>query len=301
MYLAVVIDRYSRKADRLGLDRTLAARMAVTALQQAIAERQPPPGVVHHSDQGIQYACAEFQGVVQAHQMVPSMSRPANPYDNAACESFMKTLKQEEIYCNQYAGFRRPLHASGKSSSTTTTTGCGCTRHWDIERRKSSSGTRLRRDIQSQLPDAAVMKYFTPPAATGRSRLITSPRLRQRTRRSALRNAQQGSGAKAKFALIPGNSPHDRPGKPGVFSIVKENLRTIPSPPLRPLFQIQNDTVRAQYAFSEAWRNLSVRWVVPTIKTKTLGPATEPPPAGSAPDPGQRTRREDHAPSHRPR
>jgi len=83
VYLAVVIDRYSRKVIGWCLDRTLAARIAVTALQQAIAERQPPPGVVIHNDQGIQFACTEFQGTVQAHRMVPSMSRPANPYDKA--------------------------------------------------------------------------------------------------------------------------------------------------------------------------------------------------------------------------
>lgn len=105
VYLAVVIDRYSRKTIGWCLDRTLAARIAVTALQQAIAQRQPPPGVVIHSDQGIQFASSEFIAVVEANQMTPSMSRPANPYDNAACESFMKTLKQEEIYCQQYRDF----------------------------------------------------------------------------------------------------------------------------------------------------------------------------------------------------
>jgi len=105
VFLAVVIDRFSRKTIGWSLDRTLAARVAVTALQQAIDYRQPPPGVVHHSDQGIQYACADYQKVLATSHMIPSMSRPANPYDNAACESFMKTLKQEEIYCNQYRDF----------------------------------------------------------------------------------------------------------------------------------------------------------------------------------------------------
>jgi transposase InsO family protein len=105
VYLAVVIDRFSRKAIGWALDRSLAARVAVVALQQAIARRQPPPGVVHHSDQGVQYASAEYTSVLTASQMMPSMSRPGNPYDNAFCESFMKTLKQEEIYCNQYADF----------------------------------------------------------------------------------------------------------------------------------------------------------------------------------------------------
>jgi putative transposase len=105
VYLAVVIDRFSRKAIGWALDRSLAARVAVAALQQAIARRQPPPGVVHHSDQGVQYASAEYAAVLTASQMMPSMSRPGNPYDNAFCESFMKTLKQEEIYCHQYADF----------------------------------------------------------------------------------------------------------------------------------------------------------------------------------------------------
>jgi putative transposase len=94
VFLAVVIDRYSRKAIGWALDRSLTARVAVAALQQAIGQRQPPPGVVHHSDQGIQYASAEYAAVLQTRQMVASMSRPANPYDNAACESFLKTLKQ---------------------------------------------------------------------------------------------------------------------------------------------------------------------------------------------------------------
>ena len=102
VFLAVVLDRFSRKAIGWALDRSLSARVAVTALQQAITRRLPPPGVVHHSDQGIQYACQDYRDILAANQMVPSMSRPANPYDNGACESFMKTLKQEEIYCNQY-------------------------------------------------------------------------------------------------------------------------------------------------------------------------------------------------------
>jgi len=102
VYLSVIIDRYSRRVVGWALDRTLAARMAVVALQRAIAARQPGPGLVHHSDRGFQYASKEYVDVLQAHKMEPSMSRAANPYDNAACESFMKTLKQEEIYCNQY-------------------------------------------------------------------------------------------------------------------------------------------------------------------------------------------------------
>jgi transposase InsO family protein len=102
VYLAVILDKWSRRVVGWALDRTLAARLAVTALQRAITARQPKPGLVHHSDRGIQYASADYVAILNEHQMTPSMSRPANPYDNATCESFMKTLKQEEIYCREY-------------------------------------------------------------------------------------------------------------------------------------------------------------------------------------------------------
>jgi transposase InsO family protein len=105
VYLAVVLDRFSRKAIGWALDRTLASRLAIEALQKAIARRCPSPGLVHHSDRGVQYASSDYVRLLDAHGIVPSMSRPGNPYDNAACESFMKTLKQEEIYCNEYRDF----------------------------------------------------------------------------------------------------------------------------------------------------------------------------------------------------
>jgi transposase InsO family protein len=102
VYLAVILDGFSRKVVGWALERTLATRLTKTALERAIAARQPAPGLVHHSDRGVQYASDEYVQVLQAHQMIPSMSRPANPYDNASCESFMKTLKREEIYANDY-------------------------------------------------------------------------------------------------------------------------------------------------------------------------------------------------------
>jgi transposase InsO family protein len=102
VYLAVVLDRFSRRAVGWALDRSLGARLAVAALKHAIGRRQPPPGLVHHSDRGVQYASQEYVELMEAQGMVPSMSRPGNPYDNAACESFLKTLKQEEIYCHEY-------------------------------------------------------------------------------------------------------------------------------------------------------------------------------------------------------
>jgi len=84
------------------LDRTLGNRLTLAALEQAIAQRRPRPGLVHHSDRGLQYARSEYVALLEKFGVVPSMSRPANPYDNASCESFMKTLKREEIYANRY-------------------------------------------------------------------------------------------------------------------------------------------------------------------------------------------------------
>lgn len=102
VYLAVLLDAYSRKVVGWALDRTLAAWLPMAALTHALAERHPPPGLVHHSDRGVQYASGEYVTLLRTHHMIPSMSRPANPYDNARCESFMKTLKREEIYANTY-------------------------------------------------------------------------------------------------------------------------------------------------------------------------------------------------------
>jgi putative transposase len=103
VYLAVILDGFSRKVVGWKLDRTLASRLATEPLEQAIAARRPSPGLVHHSDRGVQYASADYVAVLRQHGMVPSMSRPANPYDNASCESFFKTLKREEIYATEYA------------------------------------------------------------------------------------------------------------------------------------------------------------------------------------------------------
>jgi putative transposase len=102
VFLAVILDAFSRMVVGWEPDRTLAARLPIAALKKAIAQRKPPVGVVHHSDRGVQYASGVYVAVLQKYGMIPSMSRPANPYDNARCESFMKTLKREEIYANEY-------------------------------------------------------------------------------------------------------------------------------------------------------------------------------------------------------
>jgi hypothetical protein len=102
VYLAVVLDVYSRKVVGWQLGRSLAAPLAVDALRQAIEQRKPRPGLVHHSDRGLQYCCLEYAQLLESYGIVPSMSRPGNPYDNAFCESFMRTLKREEIHANVY-------------------------------------------------------------------------------------------------------------------------------------------------------------------------------------------------------
>lgn len=103
VYLAVVLDGWSRRVVGWALERELTTSLPKKALLKAIAERKPEAGLVHHSDRGVQYASLEYVTVLHDHQIVGSMSRAGYPYDNARCESFMKTLKQEEIYCRRYA------------------------------------------------------------------------------------------------------------------------------------------------------------------------------------------------------
>jgi putative transposase len=102
VYLAVLLDAYSRRVIGWALDRTLEDDLAMAALRMALALRSPAPGLVHHSDRGVQYASQDYTDLLQEHQVQISMSRKGNPYDNAACESFMKTLKYEEVYRQEY-------------------------------------------------------------------------------------------------------------------------------------------------------------------------------------------------------
>ena len=102
VYLAVVLDAYSRRVIGWALDRTLEDDLTLAALRMALRQRSPAPGLVHHSDRGIQYASQDYTDLLKQHQIDISMSRKGNPYDNAACESFMKTLKYEEVYRQEY-------------------------------------------------------------------------------------------------------------------------------------------------------------------------------------------------------
>jgi len=104
-YVAVILDAWSRRVVGYAIGRSIDARLALAALKAAIAYRQPPPGCVHHSDRGSQYAAEAYRKLLAAHHLLGSMGRRGNPYDNAKAESFMKTLKVEAVYPMAYESF----------------------------------------------------------------------------------------------------------------------------------------------------------------------------------------------------
>jgi transposase InsO family protein len=102
VYLAVILDAYSRRVIGWALDRTLEDELTIAALGMALERRIPAPGLVHHSDRGVQYASQDYTDLLKSRGITISMSRKGNPFDNAACESFMKTVKYEEVYRQDY-------------------------------------------------------------------------------------------------------------------------------------------------------------------------------------------------------
>ncbi len=102
VFLAVILDAYSRRVIGWALDRTLEDELTLTALRMALSRRFVAAGLVHHSDRGSQYASNDYTDLLKANGIDISMSRKGNPWDNAACESFMKTLKYEEVLRNEY-------------------------------------------------------------------------------------------------------------------------------------------------------------------------------------------------------
>lgn len=111
VYLAVILDAWSRKVVGWALGRTLETELALAALRMALNARHPAPGLIHHSDRGVQYAAAAYVALLAEHAIRISMSRKGNPYDNAKCESFMKTLKCEEVYRNEYNDLEEVCHS----------------------------------------------------------------------------------------------------------------------------------------------------------------------------------------------
>jgi len=113
-FLAIVLDAFSRRVIGWALEEHLRASLAISALEMAIRARNPAPGsLIHHSDRGVQYACDEYTELLLAHEIQPSMSRIGNPYDNAKAESFMRTLKQEEVDGRNYRDLNHARKAIG--------------------------------------------------------------------------------------------------------------------------------------------------------------------------------------------
>jgi putative transposase len=105
VYLAAILDAWSREVVGYAISRSMDARIAVAALKAAIRNRAPPKGCIHHSDRGSQYASEVYRELLATHDLAGSMSRRGNPYDNAKAESFMKTLKVEAVYLVAYETF----------------------------------------------------------------------------------------------------------------------------------------------------------------------------------------------------
>jgi len=105
VYLAAILDAWSRRVVGYAIGKRIDVRLTLAALRTAIAARQPPPGCIHHSDRGSQYAADDYRAELAEHGLQGSMGRRGNPYDNAKAESFMKTLKVEEVYLMEYDTF----------------------------------------------------------------------------------------------------------------------------------------------------------------------------------------------------
>jgi len=102
VYLALILDCFARRVVGHALSRSIDTALCLKALRMALALRRPPKGIVHHSDRGVQYASGDYVNELLANGFRISMARKGNPYDNAAAESFIKTLKAEEVYLWEY-------------------------------------------------------------------------------------------------------------------------------------------------------------------------------------------------------
>jgi len=144
VYLAVILDAFSRRVIGWALDRTLEDTLTLSALLMALKQRHPKPGLVHHSDRGVQYASTDYTGLLQQHGIRISMSRTGNPYDNAKAESFIKTLKYEEVYRQEYRDLAEARVYIGRFLEKT----------YNQKRLHSALGYRPPEEFESSLPQA---------------------------------------------------------------------------------------------------------------------------------------------------
>ena len=146
IYLAVILDVYSRRVVGWSMDRKLESRIAIEALEMALKQRRPGPGLVHHSDRGVQYASNEYVQRLEARAVTISMSRAGNPYDNAWAESFMKTLKAEEVNAARY----RDL------DQATASIGTFIEQVYNVGRMHSALGYKSPAEFEAELPGRPV-------------------------------------------------------------------------------------------------------------------------------------------------
>jgi len=146
IYLAVLLDAFSRRVIGWALDRTLEDRLTLSALRMALKQRHPRAGLVHHSDRGVQYASSDYTDLLKQQGIGISMSRTGNPYDNAKAESFIKTLKYEEVYRQEY----RDLAEARVSI------GCFLEKTYNQKRLHSALGYRPPEEFEVSLPKSTV-------------------------------------------------------------------------------------------------------------------------------------------------
>ncbi|MDU9407977.1 IS3 family transposase [Pseudomonas sp. zfem001] len=165
LYLAVVLDLYSRAVVGWAMHHRMQQALVHAALEMAVARRQPKEEVLLHSDRGSQYCAYDYQALLRRHRIVPSHSRPGNCWDNAAMESFFRSLKAERVYLTRYASYQEAKKPTCSTTSAFTIT-AGATRRWAISVRWNLSG-EMRAVALNYLSTSSGADQLTATAVSG--------------------------------------------------------------------------------------------------------------------------------------